>query len=188
MFPRLPTNSPYFAGTAPARVSRRKIIKACVFGLLLAAWICANNPQAALVSAISWLQESHRQTGHDNLRSAVAQLLASSKKAPEQSAECRDNKRPDQAPASTGFTLRKLELAVESVVCVPGGARNRIKFNLPRHSLRKLEPILPCWSHLAGRGDKDRAFRGAITACRRVFAGLGAHFRHAFSVGIQPYP
>lgn len=121
MFPRLPTNSPYFAGTAPARVSRRKIIKACVFGLLLAAWICANNPQAALVSAISWLQESHRQTGHDNLRFAVAQLLASSKKAPEQSAECRDNKRPDQAPASTGFTLRKLELAVESVVCVPGG-------------------------------------------------------------------
>lgn len=94
--------------------NRSKRIRAFAFWLLLAGWICANNPQAALVATITWLQEAHRHSGHQNLNLAVAELLGGSPKAPLRMAESRKSERPDPPPATAEFTLRKLELAVET--------------------------------------------------------------------------
>ena len=112
--PMLTADLPVFGRQRKVRANGRKRIRAFALWLLLAGWICANNPQAALVATITWLQEAHRHSGHQNLNLAVAELLGGSHKAPLRMAESRKNERPDPPPATAEFTLRKLELAVET--------------------------------------------------------------------------
>lgn len=83
------------------------------FWVLLAAWVCANSPQVAVYTALTWLGEARHFTHQQRLTMEVAHvlggaklpgLLASMKCAPD---------RPFAPVVPVEATLKKIELAVE---------------------------------------------------------------------------
>ena len=82
------------------------------FWLLMAAWFCANSPQAVTYELIIWLGNArhftHQQRLHTEVASVLAahalgKLFATAKAAPE---------RPFAPPIPADATLKKIELAV----------------------------------------------------------------------------
>jgi hydrogenase/urease accessory protein HupE len=96
------------------KFGRKGRIEAVAFWILVAAWICANNPQAAAVATMSWVKEAHRRSSHESLNLTVAQLLGGQSKAPAPTVEPAKTERAGKPPAVVHFTLKKLELASES--------------------------------------------------------------------------
>lgn len=96
------------------RLGNKSCLKSVAFWVLIAAWISANNPQAAVVATVSWIQEAHRRSSHENLNLTVAQLLSGQTHAPAPEVESRRAERDGKVPVVAHFTLKKLELASES--------------------------------------------------------------------------
>ena len=46
------------------------------FWLLIAAWVCANSPQAAIYAALSWMAEARHFSHQQQLKAGVERLLA----------------------------------------------------------------------------------------------------------------
>lgn len=92
------------------------------FWLLLAAWVCANSPQAAIYATLSWLAEAPSFAHQRQLTWDVAHLL-SGEKPPERFATLA--KRPLQEPLRNSVpipeeaVLRKLHLAGEKTGELP---------------------------------------------------------------------
>ncbi|MES2692637.1 MAG: hypothetical protein V4773_04130 [Verrucomicrobiota bacterium] len=96
------------------------------FWLLLAAWVCANSPQVAVYTALTWLAEARTFSHQRDLSQQVAHLLVG-EKAPSRVAEAvarlelpaREGgpvKAPASIPAAT--VLKKIDLAAEALVSV----------------------------------------------------------------------
>lgn len=127
------------------RRRRRPRIEAMAFWLLLAAWCCANNPQAALVATISWLQEAHQRSGHRNLVLTVAQLLSADHKVPDVAARDRDAESPPPSALPATLNLNKLTLGLEptGVELMPLSAARGLRFAaLLTHAARVYPPLL----------------------------------------------
>lgn len=98
------------------------------FWLLLAAWVCANSPQVAVFSVLTWMAEARSFSHQGDLSRQVAQLLggeaATSRVGealarldlPEQNDEAKE-KAPLRAP--TIVVLKKVDLTAEAVASVP---------------------------------------------------------------------
>jgi hypothetical protein len=83
------------------------------FWLLIAAWVCANSPQAATYAVLTWLADARSFTHQQRLTVDVAFLL-SGEKAPERiatAATATAAKLPPAVPADA--VLKKLPLALE---------------------------------------------------------------------------
>lgn len=83
------------------------------FWLLIAAWVCANSPQAATYAVLTWLAEARSFTHQQRLAVEVAFLL-SGEKTPERisaAATATAAKLPPAVPADA--VLKKLPLALE---------------------------------------------------------------------------
>ena len=84
------------------------------FWLLLAAWVCANSPQAAIYGVLGWLAEARNFSHQHRLMADVAGLLGG-EKSPEStvvaSAETHQNSLP-VVPADS--VLKRLDLAVQA--------------------------------------------------------------------------
>lgn len=83
------------------------------FWLLIAAWVCANSPQAATYAFLTWLAEARSFAHQQRLTIEVAFLLGG-EKAPERVART-ENTAPAQPPPAVPpeAVLKKLPLALE---------------------------------------------------------------------------
>lgn len=96
------------------------------FWVLLAAWVCANSPQVAVFTALTWLAEARSFSHQGDLARQVAQLLGGEEAtsrvgeamARVELLEEEQGDRPAKAPlgAPTTVVLKKVDLAAESVV------------------------------------------------------------------------
>lgn len=95
---------------------------------LLAAWVCANSPQVAVFTALTWLAEARSFSHQDDLARQVAQLLSGEEaksRVGEAMArlELQEEEQGDgaaKAPlgAPTIVVLKKVDIAAENVVGV----------------------------------------------------------------------
>jgi hypothetical protein len=97
---------------------RKGRIEPLAFWILIVAWICANNPQAAVVATMSWIQEAHRRSSHQNLNLTVAELLGESTNTPVQNVESHGTDQGGKPLVLPQFHPKKIELASEPT---PGG-------------------------------------------------------------------
>jgi hypothetical protein len=137
-------SSPHHAARK-VRIGCRPRIEAVAFWLLLVAWGCANNPQAAVVATITWIQETHHRSGHRNLNLAVAQLLSAEQKVAEVAAEAHDAEKPPLPTVPATLTLKKLALGLEptGVVLMPRSVACGLGFaDLLTHAAREYPPLL----------------------------------------------
>jgi hypothetical protein len=83
------------------------------FWLLIAAWVCANSPQAATYAVLTWLAEARSFTHQQRLTVDVAFLLSGEKAAERIAAAdtATAAKLPPAVPADA--VLKKLPLALE---------------------------------------------------------------------------
>lgn len=83
------------------------------FWLLIAAWVCANSPQAATYAFLTWLAEARSFAHQQRLTVEVAFLLGGGKE-PERVART-ENTAPAQPPPAVPpeAVLKKLPLALE---------------------------------------------------------------------------
>jgi hypothetical protein len=112
------SRSPAFSFASQARMpaSSRQLSARWPFWLLIAAWVCANSPQAATYAVLTWLAEARSFAHQQRLTVEVAFLLAG-EKAPERvtRTETSAPARPPPAVPSEAV-LKKLPLAME---CAP---------------------------------------------------------------------
>jgi len=87
------------------------------FWLLLGAWFCANCPQVAVFTALTWMTEARSFTHQERLTTDVVQLLSGEQPSrPIAEAVARAQ---DQVPAKpnlphpAGSVLKKIELSLE---------------------------------------------------------------------------
>lgn len=83
------------------------------FWLLIAAWVCANSPQAATYAFLSWMAEARSFTHQQRLTADVARLLGGERE--ETQVAARENSPPPASlpavPAEA--VLKKIPLSVE---------------------------------------------------------------------------
>jgi hypothetical protein len=87
------------------------------FWLLLVAWACANTPQIAVFTMLTWMAEGRSFTHQERLKQDVARLLAGQKPtSPIADAVAEVQKRlpaKPPAPVPADLVMKKLELAIE---------------------------------------------------------------------------
>lgn len=82
------------------------------FWLLIAAWVCANSPQAAIYAALSWMAEARHFSHQQHLKAGVARLLAGEPAATAVAATpSLPVERPPLVPPDA--VLKKISLALE---------------------------------------------------------------------------
>lgn len=115
------------------------------FWLLIAAWVCANSPQAATYAVLTWLADARSFTHQQRLTVDVAWLL-SGEKAPERIAAADTAtaaKLPPAVPADA--VLKKLPLALERAagsLDAPEGRERWRLASLGCPDARRLPPLL----------------------------------------------
>ncbi|MBL9200775.1 MAG: hypothetical protein JNL39_09730 [Opitutaceae bacterium] len=88
------------------------------FWLLIAAWVCANSPQAGVYAALSWLAEARTFTHQQRLVAEVAHLLGGGEAVPSAIAQTvararsQDTSRP-VPPVPADAVLKKIPLVLE---------------------------------------------------------------------------
>lgn len=96
--------------------SRHRSAARWPFWLLLAAWVCANSPQAATYALLAWLGEARHFSHQQRLTAEVASLLAG-ERAPGPGVAMTDAPaKPPAPPLPAEAVLKKLDLAVERTV------------------------------------------------------------------------
>ena len=108
--------------------SRKRSPARWPFWLLLAAWFCANSPQAATYALLTWLGEARHFSQQQRLTAEVAAVLTGAE-APVAFAAAPDTTvRPFAPPVPADATLKKIELAVERTVEVlPSAVREKMR-------------------------------------------------------------
>jgi len=100
-----------------SRCRRRLSASPWPFWLLIAAWVCANAPQAALYAGLAWLAEARSFSHQQRLTVEVAYLLGGDAARPEQTAKvaAARTEAPAKAPAAVPVdaVLKKIVLALE---------------------------------------------------------------------------
>lgn len=90
------------------------------FWALLAAWVCANTPQAAVYAVVTWLAEARSFSHQYELTRSVAHLLKGEKSASRVAVVLQrgSDGAPERAPASVPVppesVLRKIPLCLET--------------------------------------------------------------------------
>jgi hypothetical protein len=124
-------------GSAPSPMSVRRSTAAArwPFWALLAAWVCANCPQAAVYAVVTWLAEARTFSHQYELTRSVAHLLKGEPSASRVAVILHRTQAglPDGAPAPVvppvppESVLRKIPLCVETISAHPrpvtGGVR-----------------------------------------------------------------
>jgi hypothetical protein len=96
------------------------------FWLLIAAWVCANSPQVAIVAVLAWLTEARTFSHQRELTREVAHLL-SGEEAKSRVAErlgrmwtrnATEDETPQRAPLAPPVVLKRIDLADEAQVAV----------------------------------------------------------------------
>lgn len=94
------------------------------FWLLLAAWFCANTPQAGLHPFLSWIDDARQFSHQHRLTADVAHLLAGAKTPATVVALNDEPAAPRPAPVPAPIPLKKIDLAMEdSAVLLPPALR-----------------------------------------------------------------
>lgn len=92
------------------------------FWLLLAAWLCANSPQAAVFTVLTWLAEAPSFSHQERLAADVARLLGGA--APSRPIAEAVARAQEQVPATplpqvpADAVLKKIELSLEKTTDV----------------------------------------------------------------------
>lgn len=98
-------------------IARQDSLVRWPFWLLLGAWLCANTPQVALFTALTWLAESRSFTHQQRLTRDVASLLGGEKPASpiaEAVARAQENAPDTPRPAvPADVVLKKIQLSLE---------------------------------------------------------------------------
>ncbi len=98
------------------------------FWLLIAAWICANSPQAATYAVITWIGEARHFTHQQRLTAEVAQVLTGAKVLEAPAVTVGEPVRPFAPPVPVEATLKKIELSTEGTVELsPLAARKKVR-------------------------------------------------------------
>ena len=99
------------------------------FWLLLAAWFCANSPQAATYSLIVWAHGARHFSHQERLKADVAFILAGRQPASAPISVASATARPFSPPVPAEAVLKKLDLsapvAVEAVAPASRGPEYR---------------------------------------------------------------
>ena len=82
------------------------------FWLLLAAWFCANSPQAATYEIVVWLGEARHFSHQQRLSAEVAFILAGERAPAVMAAARAAPERPFAPPVPAEATLKKIDLLV----------------------------------------------------------------------------
>ena len=80
------------------------------FWLLLAAWFCANSPQAATYEVVVWLGNARHFSHQQRLISEVASILAGSDAHDAIATVSAEPERPFAPPVPADATLKKIDL------------------------------------------------------------------------------
>lgn len=109
-------------------LSRNRTTARWPFWLLLAAWFCANSPQAATYAVLTWFGEARHFTHQQRLTAEVAHVLTG-EKAPGLLAVLKDAPtRPFAPTVPTEAALKKIELAVEfTAEVLPPALREKVR-------------------------------------------------------------
>ena len=93
------------------------LVQRCALWMLIAAWICANSPQAATYALISWIAHSPHFAHQQQLKRDVAFLLAGESAPASVVAQDVGTEREDLPPAlPAAAVLKKMDLAHEAVM------------------------------------------------------------------------
>jgi hypothetical protein len=82
------------------------------FWLLVAAWFCANSPQAITFTVLGWMAEARHFTHQQKLTAEVAFLLAGEQREARVHEADTLPAKPFAPPVPTDATMKKIELAV----------------------------------------------------------------------------
>ena len=100
-----------------SRFRRRLSASPWPFWLLIAAWVCANAPQAALYAGLTWLAEARSFSHQQRLTAEVAYLLGGDAARPDRTATVAAARTDAPAKAPTAVpadaVLKKIVLALE---------------------------------------------------------------------------
>jgi hypothetical protein len=98
-------------------ISRKNTHPKWPFWLLLGAWFCANTPQGAIFTALTWMAEARSFTHQQRLSADVARILggekATSPIAEKVASAQKQTPAKSQPVAPAGFLLKKIELSLE---------------------------------------------------------------------------
>jgi hypothetical protein len=87
------------------------------FWLLIAAWVCANSPQAATYAVLTWMAEARSFTHQQQLTFDVAHLLTG-EEVPSKivmAAAANNEQAPEPLPAvPSGAVIKKIDLSAEN--------------------------------------------------------------------------
>ena len=98
------------------------------FWLLLAAWFCANSPQAATYALLTWLGEARHFSHQQRLTAEVAAVLTGAEAPIVFAAVTAAPARPFAPLVAADTTLKKIELAVERTAEVlPPAEREKVR-------------------------------------------------------------
>ena len=95
------------------RLSRTCSVRRWPFWLLLAAWFCANSPQAATYEIVLWLGNARHFSHQQRLSAEVAFVLAGEPAAAVVAVAKAPSEKPFAPSVPTEATLKKIELAVQ---------------------------------------------------------------------------
>ena len=103
------------------------------FWLLIAAWVCANSPQAATYAVLTWLAEARSFSHQKQLTFDVAHLLAGEKSPSHHAvgavAGNEDQPAPPLSPIPDAAVLKKLDLSSETAGILPRPVVARVRRN-----------------------------------------------------------
>jgi hypothetical protein len=100
-------------------LSRNRSTARWPFWLLIAAWVCANSPQAATYALLTWFGEARHFSHQQRLTAEVAHVFTG-EKSPAMAVVALDvSERPFAPMVPSDATLRKIELAVERMADSP---------------------------------------------------------------------
>lgn len=100
-----PVMSPFLARPGSARWP---------FWILLAAWWCANTPQAATFELILWFKGAAHFSHQQQLHSDVASLLGGGRHAPRRDLSKAASQPPPSAPLLVKVTVKRVDLSVQA--------------------------------------------------------------------------
>lgn len=119
------------------------------FWVLLAAWVCANSPQAATYAFLSWMAEARSFTHQQRLTAEVASLLGGGAAERETEMAKTETEAPNRPPTAVPAeaVLKKIQLSLELVAEVLPPAlradRRMIALSMPLKALRAPPPHEP---------------------------------------------
>ena len=117
------------------------------FWLLIAAWVCANSPQAATYAVLEWVASARHFSHQQQLSREVAHLLAGEKAPPRSRTIVATTEEPEAPrafpPVPIGAVLKKIDLSSERGSELPDPSRVGVHHPRPsdwRGEIRRAPP------------------------------------------------